>query len=98
MMTNFRGKMVPALRVRIPPPKQAAAACSRQPLNAAAGARPATVRQHSCGSATVRQQLLRCRCGSSTACRGGAGCCVDPELEPDPVKPIGEDLDDEIAF
>ena len=80
-MTDFRGKMTPALRVRIPPPKQATAAA------AAAG----DVRQW-CSSATPQR-----RCGSSAACRGGAAA-VDPELEPDPVKPIRDELDDDIPW
>ena len=57
-MTDFRGKMTPALRVRIPPPKQATAAAHaaapQQPVtsgNGAAAAPPC------CGSAAaVRQQ------------------------------------------
>ena len=43
-MVDFRGKMTPALRVRIPPPKQPAAAASPQPAssgNGAAAAAPA---------------------------------------------------------
>ena len=35
---DFRGKLVPALRVRIPPPKQAAAATSPQPASSGNGA------------------------------------------------------------
>ena len=51
-MAEFRGKMGPAFRVRIPPPKQATASPSTAP--------------------------------------------VDPELEPDPVKPLADDLNDEL--
>jgi hypothetical protein len=35
--TDFRGKLVPALRVRIPPPKQPAAATSPQPASSGNG-------------------------------------------------------------
>ena len=59
-MAEFRGKMGPALRVRIPPPKQASG-------NGAAAASP-------------------------------PAAPVDPELEPDPVKPIRDEMDDEIPF
>ncbi len=54
-MTDFRGKMVPGLRVRIPPPKQATAA--------AAGA--VTSRQRG----MVRQRLRRLRIRSSNRIR-----------------------------
>ena len=37
---DFRGKLVPALRVRIPPPKQPAAATSPQPASSGAAAAP----------------------------------------------------------
>ena len=64
-MTDLRGKMTPALRVRIPPPKQAPQqpAAPQQPVtsgNGAAAALPAA-------AAPVG--------GSSAACRGGASCC-----------------------
>jgi hypothetical protein len=67
-MAEFRGKMGPALRVRIPPPKPptGTAPPSASPSgNGAAAAPPAP---------------------------------ADPELEPDPVKPIREELDDEIPW
>ena len=67
-MAEFRGKMGPALRVRIPPPKPptGTAPPSASPSgNGAAVAPPAP---------------------------------ADPELEPDPVKPIREELDDEIPW
>jgi hypothetical protein len=57
-MVDFRGKMTPALRVRIPSPKHDGKA------TAPAAPKPPP----------------------------------DPELEPDPVKSIAEDLDDEIPF
>ena len=86
-MTDVRGKMTPALRVRIPPPKQA----PQRPTSAAAG----DVGQW-CSSGTAA--CCGASCGSSAACRGGAAAAVDPELEPDPVKPIREELDDEIPW
>jgi hypothetical protein len=75
-MAEFRGKMGPALRVRIPPPKQptTAPAAPPQPLPSGNGATAA----------------LQPAEPTSPA--------VDPELEPDPVKPLSEDMDDEIPF
>ena len=90
MMTDVRGKMTPALRVRIPPPKQAAAAAAPQPPvtsgNGAAAAPPAV-------APVVAAAPL-----AAAALATAALAALDPELEPDPVKPVGEDLDDEIAF
>jgi hypothetical protein len=76
-MVDVRGKMGPALRVRIPPPKQAAAATPSKPAlpsgtGAAAPPPPAAV--------------------------SPPAAPVDPELEPDPVKPIREEMDDEIPW
>jgi hypothetical protein len=73
---EFRGKMGPALRVHIPPPKQppSAAAVAPQPSPSGNGAAAA----------------LQPAEPTSPA--------VDPELEPDPVKPLSEDMDDEIPF
>jgi hypothetical protein len=69
-MAEFRGKMGPALRVRIPPPKQpTATAASPQQQPSAKGAAAAP-----------------------------PAAPADPELEPDPVKPIHEELDDEIPW
>ena len=73
-MADNRGKMV-RLRVRIPPPKQAAAA----------------------GTANTAGIAVRQWRGGSSACRKAAPP-VDPELEPDPVKPIREEMDDEIPL
>jgi len=73
---EFRGKMGPALRVRVPPPKQppTAPAAPPQPSPSGNGATAALQPAESTSSA------------------------VDPELEPDHVKPLGEDMDDEIPF
>jgi hypothetical protein len=73
---EFRGKMGPALRVRIPPPKQppSAAAVAPQPSPSGNGATAAVQPAEPTSSA------------------------VDPELGPDPVKPLSEDIDDEIPF
>jgi len=78
---DFRGRMVPALRVRIPPPKQppSAAAVAPQPSPSGNGATAAV--QPSSGNGTA-----------------AAAPPDDPELEPDPVKPLGEDMDDEVPF
>ena len=76
-MAEFRGKMVPALRVRIPPPKQASGNGQhrqQQPTPSGNGAAAA-------------------RCADSRRRRS-----ADPELEPDPVKPIRDEMDDEIPW
>jgi hypothetical protein len=73
-MAEFRGKMGPALRVRIPPPKQSAATASPS--------QPAPLSGN--GAAAASPPL--------------AAPAVDPELEPDPVKPIREEMDDEIPW
>ena len=90
-MTDFRGKMTPALRVRIPPPKQAAAA-PQQPApsgnGAAAGCRAGN------GAAAAAAAPV----AAAAPLAAAALAAVDPELEPDPVKPIREELDDEIPF
>ena len=46
---DFRGKLVPALRVRIPPPKQPAAATSPQPASSGNGAAAAAPRAGEAG-------------------------------------------------
>jgi hypothetical protein len=72
-LAENRGKMGPALRVRIPPPKQpdATAAPPQQPVKSGNGA---------------------------AAAPAAVAPPVDPELEPDPVKPIKEEMDDEIPW
>jgi hypothetical protein len=72
-MVDLRGKMTPALRVRIPPPKEAAAPEPVQSGNGAAAVAPT-------------QKLM------------AAAPPVDPELEDDPVKPLADELNDEINF
>ena len=86
MMTDLRGKMTPALRVRIPPPKQAPQQPTdpQQPVtsgNGAAAALPAAV-----------------PVGAAAPLAAAALAAVDPELEPDPVKLIREELDDDIPY
>ena len=68
VMAEFRGKMTPALRVRIPPPKQATTEVATAPSPAPSGN----------GAAVT--------------------AAADPELQPDPKKPLKADLDDEIMF
>ena len=76
-MVDMRGKMTPALRVRIPPPKQAAAAApSPEPVQSGNGA----------AAVAPTQKLM------------AAAPPVDPELEDDPVKPLADELNDEIDF
>jgi hypothetical protein len=65
---EFRGKMGPALRVRIPPPKPPT------------GTAPPSASPSGNGAAVAPPRP------------------ADPELEPDPVKPIREELDDEITW
>ena len=78
---EFRGKMGPALRVRIPPPKQPPSAAAVAPQPSPSGNGAAAAVQSSSGNGTA-----------------AAAPPDDPELEPDPVKPLGEDMDDEIPF
>ena len=76
-MVDMRGKMTPALRVRILPSKQAAVAA------------PATEAvQSGNGAAAV----------APTKKLMAAAPPVDPELEDDPVKPLADELNDEINF
>jgi hypothetical protein len=96
MMAELRGKMVPALRVRIPPPKQAAAA-PQQPVTSGNGANapaPAGSGAAAAAAAPVAAAAPLVAAALATA----ALAVVDPELEPDPVKPIREELDDDIVF
>jgi hypothetical protein len=97
----FRGKMTPCLRVRIPPPKQAAAA-PQLPVTSGNGAVAAPV------AAATPPQAAASGSGALPAAALVAAAVPlavaaltaadDPELDPDPVKPIGDDLDDEIGF
>ena len=97
MMTDVRGKMTPALRVRIPPPKQATSAPQQQtappqPVTSGNGANaPAPT---GIGAAPAPTRI-----GAAAAPLAAAALvAVDPELAPDPVKPIREELDDEIPW
>jgi hypothetical protein len=73
------------LRVRIPPPKQAV------PQQPAAPQQPATPGN---GAAAPAASLA----AAAPLAAAAVVATADPELEPDLVKPIDEDLDDEIAF
>jgi hypothetical protein len=90
-MVDLRGKMTPALRVRIPPPKAAApqqpTAPQQPPVTSGDGANGATP-----------PAAVPLAAAAVVAAAALTAPTADPELEPDPVKPIGEDLDDEIAF
>jgi len=79
---DVRGKMTPALRVRIPPPKQATAV-PPQPATSGNGAAAAPAAAPVAAAAPLAAAAL---------------AAVDPELEPDPVKPIQEELDDDIPW
>jgi hypothetical protein len=78
VIADFRGKMTPALRVRIPPPKQAA---PQQPSPAGNGAAAAPL------------------AGAAAAVPLAATlAAVDLELDPDPMKSLREEMDDEIPW
>ena len=79
---DMRGKMTPALRVRIPPPKQQPAAIPSKPAPSGNGA----------STAPTKQQL------DSFGTTEKAAALSDPELEADPVKPLADEMDDEIPF
>ena len=76
-MVDMRGKMTPALRVRIPAPKQTGTAGNGQAAAAPPQPQPA---------APVPTQQT------------AATAPADPELEDEPPKSLGEELDDEINF
>jgi hypothetical protein len=90
MMVDMRGKLTPALRVRIPPPKSAATATAApkppgpKPVATATPA-PEPAAPSGNGGANPRPPQT-------------AATAADPELEDDPVKPLRDELDDEIAF
>ena len=93
-MVDIRGKLTPALRVRIPPPKQTvttAPTATAAPRQQAATAAPA---------ATIPPPKPAPSGNGAAAAtpQTAAAAVVDPELEDDPVKPLHEDLDDEIPF
>jgi hypothetical protein len=94
---DFRGKLTPALRVRIPPPKQAAtaapAAAVPPPQQAAAvpAAAPAA-------TTPAPKPAPSGNGAGAEAPQTTATAAADPELEDDPVKPLSEELDDEIPW
>jgi len=93
MMTDLRGKMTPALRVRIPPRKPAAVApqqpaAPQQPVTSGNGAAALPA------AAPVAAAVPLAAAALATA----ALAVVDPELEPDPVKLVSDELDDEIPY
>lgn len=81
-LADNRGKMTPALRVRIPAPKPATATTARpqQP------------------EATPPQQPVPKGNGAAPAGAAAAPAAADPELEPDPVKSVREEMDDDIPW
>jgi hypothetical protein len=87
-MDEFRGKMGPALRVRIPPPKQATAGNGQ--ATAAAKPAPAPVDDGLEIPPSLKREPLKPK-------------PIDPELDELPVKPavkpsLDDELDDEIPF
>jgi hypothetical protein len=78
-MAPNRGKLVPALRVRIPPPKQTATAAPA-PKVAPSGNGPAT-------APSSKQQL--------NVPQAAATASADPELDDEPPKSLADELDDD---
>ena len=100
---DFRGKLTPALRVRIPPPKQAAttapAAAAPPPQQAAAVAAVAPLPQQATAAVPAATTPSPAGNGAgAVAPQSAATAAADPELEDDPVKPLSEELDDEIPW
>jgi hypothetical protein len=89
---DMRGKLTPALRVRIPPPKQTATV----PTAAAPPQQAATVAP--AATAPSPKPAPSGNGAGAVAPQTTATAAADPELEDDPVKPLHEDLDDEIPF
>jgi hypothetical protein len=81
-MVDMRGKLTPALRVRIPPPKQAA-------VTATAAPKAATPSDNGAVAAAAKPPPTR-----QTAAKAPA----DPELDDEPPKSLADELDDEIEF
>jgi hypothetical protein len=89
MLVDNRGKMTPGLRVRIPPPKQSAAT-AEPPQQPAKSSNRAAAPTSGNGAATAPPV--------AAAPPAAPAAVHDPELEPDPVKPIKEELEDEIPW
>jgi hypothetical protein len=94
MMTDVRGKMTPALRVRIPPPKQATAAAAAAPLQPVPSGNGAAPAPAGLGAAAVPLAAAAAVAPLAVA----AMVAADPELDPDPVKTLRDDLDDELPW
>jgi hypothetical protein len=86
-MIDFRGKMVPALRVRIPPPKQASGNGQAQAGNGSTPAKP-----------TVVEPVAAATPAATPAPKPEPMVEVDPELADDPKPTLAADMDDEIPF
>jgi hypothetical protein len=89
-MVDMRGKLTPALRVRIPPPKQAATtAPASKPAPAAAPApKPAAPSSGNGAAAAVASSPEQQVVPQAAA----------TELEDEPTKPLRDEMDDEIPF
>jgi hypothetical protein len=93
-MAEYRGKMVPAMRVRILAPKQAAATANPSPQPA--GPSPSAGNG---STATVKVETAPpVEAAPPVKSPPAPVVPVDPELEPDPVTPLAEEMDDEIPF
>jgi hypothetical protein len=79
-MTEVRGEMKPALRVRMPPPKQPSAAPVVTPQQLSGNGAAVAVKPETATPPTKPVPV------------------DDPELAPDPVKPLSDELDDEIPW
>jgi hypothetical protein len=91
-MVPVGGKMTPALRVRIPLPKpKEPMASPQQPVKSGNGGAAA-----SAGVAAPLAAAPVSVVSQPTAVATGAA--ADPELEPDVVQPLRDELDDEVTF
>jgi hypothetical protein len=109
---DMRGKLTPALRVRIPPPKQAAttapAATTPPPQQATtavpASAVPSPQQVATAAPAASTPHVKPAPSGNGAAAAApsppqtAATAVADPELEDEPPKSLSEELDDEIPF
>jgi hypothetical protein len=89
-MVDMRGKLTPALRVRIPPPKSVA--------TASAAPKPPGPKPVATATPAPEPAAASGNGGANPPPPQTAATAADPELEDDPVKPLRDELDDEIAF
>jgi hypothetical protein len=93
MMVDFRGKLTPAVRVRIPPPKQAQAGNGATPVAKPTVAAPAPQPVVATAPAPQPQPAAVTASVPEPAVQ-----VDDPELADDPRPTLSEELDDEVGF